>query len=234
MEEPVAAPQGTEAMPNTNPAPAPEAPAAPAAPATPIANIPADKIEEFNRFVAGNGGFEKAFAKLRSDVSTPAPAQPIQQPQPAYEAPQTIAQPAPQPVQKIPSGYITQEEFAAQQYYESLSRDPAYAPISNQIRSGEIFKEMSKFGIKPMQNGAINDRQVRDFLNLYAKATPAPVPAAPVTNTPTVEYVNVGDKITSREDALAVLRQNMSLGNNASHPQTAAARDFLKQYFNSK
>lgn len=232
MEEPVAAPQGTEAAPNTNPTPE----AAPAAPApvpdpAPVADIPADKIAEFNRFIAGNGGFEKAFAKLRSDVSTPAP-QPAQQPEPA---PQPVQQPqAPVTPDKIPAGYITQEEFAAQQYYESLAREPGYAPIANQIRNGEIFKEMSKFGIKPMQNGAINDRQVRDFLNLYAKAQPAPVHQAPVTTTPTVEYVNVGDKITSREDALAVLRQNMSLGNNAAHPQTAAARDFLKQYFNTK
>ena len=71
MEESTApAAPASEATPTTNPAPA----EAPQAPAAPTANIPADQIEAFNKFVDSNGGFEKAFAKLRTDVSTPAPA----------------------------------------------------------------------------------------------------------------------------------------------------------------
>ena len=75
-----AAPASEAPTTNTNPAPA--EPAAPAAPAAPTADIPADQIEAFNKFVNANGGFEKAFAKLRNDVSNPAPQQPAQPQQP--------------------------------------------------------------------------------------------------------------------------------------------------------
>lgn len=219
----------SEALP-TNPNPAPEASAAPAGP---VADIPADQIEAFNKFVNANGGFERAFAKLRTDVSTPAP-----QPQPAQnqEPAQQFAQPT-QPTQlqapKVPSGYITPEEFTAQQYFASLASEPDYAPIADQVKSGTVLKEMAKFGIRPMQDGAINDKQIRDFLDLYSKTVPTQAPAAPVTNTPTVDYVNVGEQITSRDDAMKILEQNRTLKPGiAPHPQTEAAKEFLKGYFN--
>lgn len=256
MENPVAAPQGTEAMPTPSAAGTPEqaplktpapAPApAPAQPAGPVANIPADKIEEFNRFVAGNGGFEKAFSKLKSDVSTPQQGalQNVQNAQRQYQqAQQSFQRPMQsQMQQQMPQqhqvyrrpgdGYLTQEEMNIQNYYEKLAADPAFAPIAGDIHSGKIIDEMEKFGIKPSdQYGNINDRQVRDFLSLLAKAQPAPQHTAPVSNTPTVDYVNVGEQITSRDAALAVLRQNMSLNGAAPHPQTEAAKAYLKQYF---
>lgn len=258
MENPVAAPQGTEAMPTPSAAGTPEqaplktpapAPApAPAQPAGPVANIPADKIEEFNRFVAGNGGFEKAFSKLKSDVSAPQQSalQNAQNAQRQYQqAPQSFQGPMPQQMQQqMPQqmphqvyrrpgdGYLTQEEMNINRYYDDLARDPAFSPIANDIRSGKVIDEMEKFGIKPSdQYGNINDRQVREFLSLLAKAQPAPQHTAPVSNTPTVDYVNVGEQITSRDAALAVLRQNMSLNGAAPHPQTEAAKAFLKQYF---
>lgn len=257
MENPVAAPQGTEAVPTPSAAATPEqaplinpAPAttpAPAQPAGPVANIPADKIEEFNRFVAGNGGFEKAFSKLKSDVSAPqqsALRNMQQMQQQSQQQPQSFQRPMqPQMQPQMPQqhqvyrrpgdGYLTQEEMNIQNYYEKLAADPAFAPIAGDIHSGKIIDEMEKFGIRPAdQYGNINDRQVRDFLSLLAKAQPAPQHTAPVSTTPTVEYVNVGQQITSRDDALAVLRQNMSLNGAAPHPQTEAAKAFLKQYFN--
>ena len=237
MEESTApAAPASEATPTTNPAPA----EAPQAPAAPTANIPADQIEAFNKFVDSNGGFEKAFAKLRTDVSTPAPApapqptQPAQpaQPQMSTEQLEKIINSRPAE-QSVPVGFITPEEFTAQQYFASLSAEPDYAPIADQVRSGAVLKEMAKFGIRPMQNGAINDRQIRDFLNLYSKTVPTQAPTAPVTNTPTVEYVNVGEQITSRDDAMRILEQNRTLKNGvAPHPQTEAAKEFLKGYFN--
>ena len=51
----------------------------------------------------------------------------------------------------------------------------------------------------------INDRQIRNFLNLYSKTVPTQAPSAPVTNTPTVDYVNVGEQVTSRDDAIAII-----------------------------
>ena len=237
MEESTApAAPASEATPTTNPAPetAPAAaPQATAAPAAPTADIPADQIEAFNKFVNANGGFEKAFAKLKTDVSTPAQQQPAQTTQP--EQPQ---QPAPQaqPMNNEPPvGYITPEEFRAQQYFQSLSTEPEYANISDKVRSGAVLGEMAKFGIKPMQNGMINDRQIRDFLNLYAKTVPTQAPSTPVTNTPTVDYVNVGEQVTSRDDAIAIINQNRSLKpGTAPHPQTEAAKEYLKKYFNGE
>lgn len=228
-----AAPASEAPTTNSNPAPAPAepAPAAPEAPATPTADIPASQIEAFNKFVNANGGFEKAFAKLRNDVSNPAPQQPVQPEQP--QQPVAPAQPA-QP-QRMPDGYISPEEFRAQQYFNGLSDLPEYASISKEIRNGDVFKEMAKFGIRPMQDGYINDGQIRDFLNLYAKTVPTQAPSAPVTNTPTVDYVNVGEQVTSRDDAIAIINQNRSLKpGTAPHPQTEAAKEFLKKYFNGE
>lgn len=230
----------SEATPTTNPAPAAQPTEAPQAPAAPVADIPADQIEAFNKFVNANGGFERAFAKLRTDVSTPAP-----QPQPAQpkaEEPKLTTQQIEQFMQgreqqpqqqDVPMGYITPEEFTAQQYFASLSNEPEFANISDQVKSGAVLREMAKFGIRPMQNGAINDRQIRDFLGLYSKTVPTQAPAAPVTNTPTVDYVNVGEQITSRDDAMKILEQNRTLKPGiAPHPQTEAAKEFLKGYFN--
>lgn len=237
MEESTApAAPASEATPTTNPAPeaAPAAaPQATAAPAAPTADIPADQIEAFNKFVNANGGFEKAFAKLKTDVSTPAQPQPAQPQQP--EQPQQPAAPVQPTNAETPVGYITPEEFRAQQYFQSLSTEPEYANIADKVKSGAVLGEMAKFGIKPMQNGMINDRQIRDFLNLYAKTVPTQAPSAPVTNTPTVDYVNVGEQVTSRDDAIAIINQNRSLKpGTAPHPQTEAAKEYLKKYFNGE
>lgn len=237
MEESTApAAPASEATPTTNPAPAAQPTEAPQAPAAPAADIPADQIEAFNKFVNANGGFEKAFAKLRNDVSTPAPEAPAQ---PKAEEPKMTTQQLEQVLnnqsaqQSVPMGYITPEEFTAQQYFASLSNEPEYASIADQVKSGAVLKEMAKFGIRPMQNGAINDRQIRDFLGLYAKTVPTQAPTAPVTNTPTVDYVNVGEQISSRDDAMKILEQNRTLKPGiAPHPQTEAAKEFLKGYFN--
>ena len=236
MEESTApAAPASEATPTTNPAPA-EAPAAPApqGPEALVADIPVDQIEAFNKFVNSNGGFQKAFAKLRNDVSTPAPApapQPVQQP--AQQPVQQPVQPAAPVEQKVPLGYITREEYDAQRYFRDLSEEPEYAPIAEQVRNGAVLKEMAKFGIKPMKDGMFNDQQIRDFLGLYAKTVPTQAPTAPVTNTPTVDYVNVGEQITNRDDAMKILSQNRTLKPGvAPHPQTEAAKEFLKGYFN--
>lgn len=235
-ESPVAAAPATEASStNSNPADG-QVSAAPAAPAVPTANIPADQIEAFNRFVESNGGFEKAFAKLKTDVSTPAtaPAQTTPAdhntitPQAMVQQIQQAQALQPQP-SKIPDGFITPEEVLMSQYYGMLADKPEYAPIADKIRSGEIFNEMRKFNIQPMQNGAINSKQVHDFLDLYVKTAPAAMPSTPVSSTPTADYVQVGDKISSADDAYKILLQNMQLRGSgvAEHPMTQAAKDFI-------
>lgn len=223
----------SEAPINSNPVQA--APAAQAAPAVqaPVANIPADKIEAFNKFIDANGGYDKAFAKLKSDVSSPAQqqTQQVQQPQ---AIPQRDVE-AGNGLFNIPRGYVTPQEVAAEQYFMGLASKEEYAPIADEIRSGTVLKEMSKFGIRPVENGMFNDAKIRNFLNLYAKTKPAVPTTETITTTPTVDYVNVGEQVTSRDDALKILAQNRTLGGGvAPHPQTEAAKEFLKGYFKNK
>lgn len=225
----VAAPQGTEAT-STNsneqsaPAPAPEAPAAPA---VPTADIPADKIEAFNKFVNANGGFEKAFAKLKTDVSTPAPEQPVQPAAPAAPAPAPAEEP-------LPEGYVTWQEDRVRTYFEKLAAKKEYASIADKIISGDVITEMKKFNIPIGDNRGVNEKQIKDFLDMYAKTVPAPAPSTPITATPTANYVQVGEQITSRDEAMKIIQQNMELRSKgiAEHPQTAAAKEYLKKYFN--
>lgn len=246
MENTPVAPTGaapaSEAPINSNPAPA-QAPATPTTPAqAPLqAAIPADRIEAFNRFVENNGGFEKAFETFKSGVSRPQNAMQPNQPH-ANQQQQVVPQRdveanGGQPVNPyaVPRGFVTPQEVAAQQYFNSLAAEEKYAPIANEISSGTILSEMSKFGIAPVQNGMFNDRQIRNFLDLYAKTKPATPTTETITSTPTVEYVNVGEQISSRDDALKVLSQNMKLGGGiAPHPQTDAAKAFLKEYYGKK
>lgn len=239
MEESTApATPASEATPTTNLVPEAAPAEAPQAPAAPTADIPADQIEAFNKFVNANGGFEKAFAKLRVDVSTPAqPQQQLAQQQIQSQAQEAEPQVQAQQYSPVrpPEGFITQEEWNAKNYFDGLSNEPAYAGIADKIRTGEVLGEMAKFGIKPMVNGFFNDRQIRDFLNLYSKTIPTQAPSTPVTNTPTVEYVNVGEQITSRDDAIAIINQNRTLkAGVAAHPQTEAAKEYLKKYFNGE
>lgn len=234
---PVAAAPSTEAPINSNPAPAAPAPTEAPAPAAPQANIPTEQIEAFNRFVSANGGFETAFSKMKAAVSRPQqPAQPQAQPMQQMQQMQQPVQQLDQHYQprQIPKGYVTQEEIAAKQYFDGIANEENYAGISGQIRSGEIFKEMSKFGIRPVVNGMVNDKGVRDFLDLYAKTVPAVQTSEAVTSTPTVEYVNVGEQVSSRDDALRILQQNRSLNGAGMHPQTEAAKAYLANYFKAK
>ena len=212
---------------------APTAPAAAPATPTPVANIPADKIEAFNKFIDANGGYDKAFAKLKSDVSSPAQQQPQQAQQPQI-VPQRDVEAGNGPF-SVPRGYVTPQEVAAEQYFMGLANKDEYAPIADEIRSGSVLKEMSKFGIRHVENGMFNDAKIRNFLSLYAKTKPAIQTTETITSTPTVEYVNVGEQVSSRDDALKILAQNRSLGGGvAPHPQTEAAKAFLKDYFKNK
>ena len=209
--------QATEAQPTTNTvettAPAETAPAETTAP-----TLTADQ-EAILKFVSSNGGFDK----VKELVSRRTADQPKQEnveqkaPEPQQPVPQQQTRP------EVPQGYQTQQEFIIEQYYNTLANKEEYAPIADKIRSGEIFNEMAKFNIRPVDNnGYINAKQVNDFLSLYAKTVPAPAPANPVTTTPTVDYVNVGDTITTREDAMKVMAQ-------AGHPMRDAAVKFMAE-----
>lgn len=234
---PEAAAPATEA-PITNTNPTPETPA-PAAPATDMHGFTGEQLAEMQKFMDANGGYDKAFKTFKDRISNPAPEAP-KMPEPQPQQVQQQQQPVEQPAKPVvPTGYMTQQEFMAQQYYNSLANQEEFAPIADKIRSGEVFNEMRKFGIKPMDaNGNINDVQAREFLGLLAKTVPAkPANDAGEAAAPTVDYIPTnGGKVESYEQAARIVAQSESLRsqNMAEHPDLAAAKEFIKNAFAAK
>lgn len=234
--ENVAAPQG-EAAPLT-----PNAESAPVASEAPATTEPApiftnEQALEIKNFLDNHGGLEKvkknlsmrqADMQVQAQVAQPSPLNDsISQQPPVMAQPQ---QPAPQPIQ----GGMTQEEFAIQQYFTSLAGQDQYKNIADQMRSGEVLKEMAKFDIQPMVNGVFNDQKVRNFLDLYSKSVPATEPTAPLTNTPTVEYVEVPETISTMDQAMQILKQDQELKaqGKAGHPRVKEANEFFDGVLN--
>lgn len=211
----------TEAAPqNTNPEPA-------QAPAPNLHGFTEEQLAEMEKFYSANGGYEKAFGKVKSAISNPVkPAEPATKP---AEAPAPQPQPQPEaPAYKAPEGSISPQEFLAHQYFKGLSQDPKYAGISEQIANGDILKEMAAFNIQALnQDGSLNDGMVRKFLDLKAQTVPAkPTAAEPdASAAPTVSYVNVGDKIENIDQAYQVIMQ-------PNHPKSKEAEEFIKNHLN--
>ena len=232
MEEnptaPTEAPAEASVTPTTNtnePAPAPVQP-------TVDLGLSAEQMQKFKTFIDNNGGFDGAFSKLKSDISTP---KSVQTPEPeAQPAPTSQPQTPAEPQYKMPAGAITQQEFLAQQYFQALSREEKYAPIAKGIENGDYLKEMAAFGINALnQDGSINDRKVRMYLDLKAQTVPATSTSTEpnASAAPTVEYYQVeGDKITNMNQAYAILDQDMKLRakGQAGHPLISQAEEFIK------
>lgn len=237
VDAPAVAPEPAS-TPAPAPAPAPTPEITPESAAAYFGTTP-EAINKFKTFYENNGGFDKVFTRARYNIGQgitgPDPdAQP--QPQPAVQLPQ------PNPLNDYPpqsqplAGGFTTEEFMTQQYFESLSHRDEYASVAQEIRSGEVLKEMSKFGIRPIVNGQFNNKQITDFLDMYAKTKPAPTPATPVTTTPTVEYVQTGDTITNMDEAMRVLAQDQQLRaeGKQGHPMAEQANKFFDETLNKR
>lgn len=220
--------EATVATPNnSNPEPA-QAPEQNQQPAIDL-GLSAEQAQKFKTFIKNSGGFDNAFAKLKSDISTPKSAQPTEAPaQPAQPA-----QVAPEPA-KTPEGAITASEFLAQQYFQSLSKEEKYAPIAKGIANGEYLKEMSAFGISALNpDGSINDQKVRMYLDLKAQTVPAQgTSSTPDASTaPTVDYYQIaGDTVSNMADAYAILEQDIKLqaSGQGHHPKIQEAEAFIK------
>lgn len=180
-----------------------------------------EQLAEMDKFFKANGGFEK----IKSKISNPEkPAEPIAESQ--KEEP--TSQPQEEPKYKTPQGAITASEFLAEQYFKSLAGEEKYKTISDGIRNGDYLKEMAAFGIQALnQDGSINDQKVRMYLDLKAQTVPAkPTESEPnASNAPTVDYVTVGDKIESLDQAYQVIMQ-------PNHPKAALAEEFIKNHLN--
>lgn len=97
---------------------------------------------------------------------------------------------------------------------------------------------MRKFGIRPMdEQGNINDVQAREFLSLLAKTVPAkPEASLEASQAPTVDYIPTNQgKIDTVMQAMQIISQSEQLKSQgfAEHPDVAAAKEFLKNSWNS-
>lgn len=237
---PVAPAAGTEETPNTisqttettTPAAAPQGEA-------PQDNygFTSDQLKELSSFIKGQGGYDKAFPAWKDSISKP---QPKEEKQPEVKI-GTPAQPAPQEPAQLNSrpaeGYLSPADIAALQYRNMLASDSKYEKISDYVKSDGWMKEMKAMGMNPVDGqGNMNDRVIRQFLDLKASTVAAQQPATPVTSTPTVDYVEVGETITDINKAYAVIQQNIQLAaaGKPEHPKTADAKKFISEHFASR
>ena len=231
-EAPAAAPAAESvATPNITPTSAPAA-----APAVPdMHGFTSEQLAEMRKFYDNNGGFEKVKAR----ISNPTPAQP----QPNLDATQALQNQqeqmkAPtQPAYQAPLGSITRDEFVAQEYAQALSRDPAFASISEEIANGAFLKDMAKLNIRLVnQDGSLNDGQVREYLRLKAATVAAKqtqvTPEASAA--PTVDYAPYDENNMDMQKAMAILQQDSALRGQgqAGHPNAAQAEEFMKKLLN--
>lgn len=236
---PEAAPQGTEAAPQTAPT-EPTKTEAPEINAEQVAKYfgtDAETLGKFQKFVEANGKFDSAFSKMKTDISNPekpaekAPEAPQTAPEPKNDNQPTSHTEQPSEAPKTPQGAITPSEFLAEQYFKSLAGEEKYANISKEIANGDYLKEMSAFGIQALNpDGSINDNKVRMYLDLKAQTVPAkPTETEPnASAAPTVAYTEVGEGgITNIDQAYKIL---MEKGN----PNMKAAEEFIKNSFNKK
>lgn len=220
------------------PAEAPaEAPKAPESEATPTTNtepaaapdmhgFTSEQLAEMRKFYDANGGFDKVKSKI-SNPEKPAEA-PATQPETQTNEP--TSQPKEEKTYTTPQGAITATEFLAEQYFKSLAGEEKYKAISDGIRNGDYLKEMAAFGISAMnQDGSINDKKVRMYLDLKAQTVPAkPTEAEPnASNAPTVDYITIGDKIENIDQAYQVIMQ-------PGHPAMAKAEEYIKEHLGGK
>lgn len=210
---------------NTNPEPA-QAPEQP----TVDLGLTAEQAEKFKTFITNSGGFDNAFKKLKTDISSPkAPEAPQAAPEPQKTEEPTSHTPQPEPIPQTPKGAITQQEFLAKQYFQALAGEDKYANISKEIANGDYLKEMSAFGIQALNpDGSINDEKVRMYLDLKAQTVPAkPTETEPSASAaPTVTYTEVGENgIENIDQAYKILMEPGNINR-------AKAEEFIKKTFN--
>lgn len=191
-----------------------------------------EQLADMKKFFDANGGYDK----VKSRISNPPKAE-EKQSEPQVQQPQQQQQPqTQQPAYQPPEGSITANEFMAQQYFQGLSHEEKYAPIAKEIADGSVLKEMSEFGIQAMnQDGSLNDKKVRMYLDLRAKTVPAqPTGTEPnASSAPTVDYVQAGENLNA-DEAYKILSQDAELkrAGLAGHPRIADAEAFIKSQLN--
>lgn len=223
--------------PEAAPASAPEQPAqAPATAPTEGANnyFTNEQLAEMQRMFENNGGYDKAWGRFKESISRPQKAaEPAQQPAQAEapKAPETPQNNGQQPT----DGVYTTNELMMLSYFDRLSKDPKYSSVASEIADGSVLLKMQQMGLNPLTQNGINDKQMRQYLDLYAASKPAhPTSATPSAETQ-VDYVKV-DKVTSMEEANKIELQNIQLRaqGKPEHPLTKEAKEFVKMHYSNK
>lgn len=226
-EAPAPAGESVETPINTNQAPT-------QAPVTPdMHGFTSEDLAGMRTFIDNNGGWDR----IKSRISNPEPAQPqnpTSQPQAQPVEPQIPQQPE-QPKYTPPEGSITAQEFLAHQYFQGLSKAPQYEGISEQIANGDVLKEMASFNIQPLnEDGSINDKMVRQFLDLKAQTVPAKGTSTEpgASAAPTVDYVPTNGSIENIDQAYRVITQDGELkrAGLSGHPDAIKAEEFIKNH----
>lgn len=195
-----------------------------------------EQLKEMKTFYENNGGFEAVKSKLSNPpkpVEQPIqPQQPIEQQQP--QAQQFMQPNEPEPA-KIPDGYYSPKEMLLQDYMEKLANSDKYAPIRDYMQEDNgktLAKDLISWGKNPMDaQGNINVAGIHEWLDLKLQTVPPKQTQVEPTTTPTVDYVEVGDKITSKADVEKIIAQNVQLraAGLKEHPLTAEAKKFMSE-----
>lgn len=228
--------------PSTNPEPAAPAPApeAPAAPIKPTAEQVAEflgttpeVLADYQKYVGNNGGFDKAFANTKRIMANRPQAGEATAPQAQTPAPSpvndSVAQPAPTPQPTVEGGF-TFQELALKSYFEGLAQNPEYASIADEIKSGEVVKQLREWDIPLVVGNQVNAGRINQYLAMYAKTKPAPTPSAPVTTTPLAEPIQTASgSVTNMNEAMAILAQDRDFRakGQPGHPLAEQANKFF-------
>lgn len=187
-----------------------------------------EQLADMKKFFDNNGGFDGVKAKISNPEKT------VEKPVENSQAePQKTEEPTShteaQPVQQQKPQGRTNDEFAAQYYFEKLSQKPEYATISKEIADGVVLKEMSDLGIQyRYQDGSWDDKRINDYLQLRAKTVPAkPTGSEPnASAAPTVSYTEVG------ENGLTDINQAYKIIMEPGNPNIAKAEEYIRNHFN--
>lgn len=232
MENNPEAPVAPEAKSEATPINANQEQASAQAPVAPdMHGFTSEQLADMQKFFQANGGYEKV--KSRISNPTPAPAEEQKSVEPAQ--PSRAFEPPVQPAYQPPAGSITQQEIFAKTYFDSLASQEKYSGIAKEISSGAVLKEMADLGIQVInQDGSINAGTVTKYLDRIVQAMPAKQSSAvpEASAAPTVDYIPVGEKINSMEEARAIIMQDAQLkrSGQAGHPSVKMAEDYLRDF----
>lgn len=206
------------------------------APAVDMHGFTSEQLADMRRFYDANGGFERIKSKISNPVPQPSQPQEMQQQQ-QYQ--QQYQQQNREPEYRAPEGSITQQEFFAQQYFTTLAGEEKYKAFAGDIADGSVLRDMAAFNINPLnRDGSIDAKMVRKFLDYKADMMAAHQTAvAPEASAaPTVDYVQVGENISSIDQARQVLRQDAVLRSSGQggHPAIEKAQEYLRNMLGNK